>query len=191
MVDELYDCTFGKTPCADIGAIAGGLEASTVNGQTYFFTNGNDVYAFDFGTTTIRPIATNQGRLKDDLVIGADTNHVYWNVGGYESNNAVSSAGVDGGAGPQVVNTIDGVVDSLASDGTNLYFTSAGVLTIPDGGGYQLVEPGTVSTAPVTGCCTYTNLEVQGFTGNIAVGGGAIFWIETDASGTSIYGLRP
>jgi hypothetical protein len=190
MVDELYDCTLGTATCADIGPISGGLEASTVNGPTYFFSNGTDVHAFDFGTTTIRTIATGQGRLKDDLVIGADTNRVYWNVGGYEANNAITSSGLDGGVLTQVVTGIDGVVDSLASDGTNLYFTSLSVLTLPDGGGFQLAGPGIVSTAPAAGCCTYANLEAQGLAGNIAVGGGAIFWIDSEGSGNFIYGLK-
>ena len=189
-VDELYDCTLGVTPCVDLGPISGTLEASAVNAQAYFFTNASSVYAHDFGTATVRTIATGQGSPKDILVLGADANRIYWNLGGAKANNTITAAGFDGGVGPQVVTGIDGVVDSLASDGTNLYFTSLSVLTLPDGGGYQLMGPGIVSTAPATGCCTYSNLETQGLTQSIAVGGGAIFWIDAEGSAITIYGLK-
>jgi hypothetical protein len=176
---ELYDCALGAATCADIGGLPAGFPHAVANARSLFFTSGGDVHEFDFGETSYGTIASGQSA----LFLALDATQIYW--ANFSTTGTITRALQDGGTSTTIASSVSGPIGSLATDGTNVYFTRVPEHIAADGG-TVVGDPGYVSSAPTGGCCAFTDLVTGTVPKSVVAAGGALFWID----GAVIYGLR-
>jgi hypothetical protein len=171
----VFDCPLGSSSCAMDGntPFSSGIAAGAT--RAYFpDPTDNVIGEIDFGGPAIHFAASGQSLSSNSTGIAADQNNVYWVNG----TQIVKMSQLVGPVTPIAALPSGANGDVMATDGTNVYLTTAAT--------------GQVLYAPVAGCCsgstccTATPLVPTGTvpTG-ITVAGGMVFWID----GANIYGV--
>jgi hypothetical protein len=169
---ELYECPVGgsASSCNSVSALSFVPVGAATNSTNYYFHDNNtgQVDVMTFGTTPqLGAVETGQG---SGMTGGTavDSNYVYWTGDSY----GIRRAQQIGGAVSNVTTFPSGTGVVIATDGTNVYFTTNG-------------SPNFVGYAPVNGSAGPFRIAPSTSATGIVAAGGMVFWLD----GTTIYGI--
>lgn len=169
---ELYDCPVGgsASSCISVSGLSFIPVGAATNSTNYFFHDNNtgQIEALTFGVTPqLGAVETGQmsGMTGGTAV---DSNYVYWTGDSY----GIRRAQQIGGAVSNVTTFPSGTGLVLATDGTNVYFTTSGSTNF-------------VGYAPVNGSAGPYRIAPSTSATGIVAAGGMVFWLD----GTTIYGI--
>lgn len=173
----LYKCSLARKSCAVLYGVdfPGAFllpndVAVTMAGDRLFWTDSaqGTISRADYTTSApVGPVVSNQN---GPCLLALDSTNVYWeNVvpgidGGAPSFSIASTPQASPGVVKSVVSSMSGAPQDLRTDGTNLYFELGGDLEY----------------VPVNGSAPPQPLKAGQQVYAIAVGGGAIYWLNAD-----------
>jgi hypothetical protein len=182
---EFYDCTLSASTCTDVSALSSPLtyyqQGAVANSSALYFVDlpDKEIRVYNFGSGSIGIFETGQNLGWGSIAI--DSSSVYWST-----NTQIVKAPLAGGTVTPLGNFPSGVtaviaVQGMASDGTNVYFTTN-------------ATPPQVAYVPTAGCCPSSSnccgatpiVQASNPTSITAPpGSGMIFWID----GSNITGM--
>jgi hypothetical protein len=185
--EEMWSCTFQPSPdCHLLFQLNSNANNLAVNSNYLAYTTANAVWTYQLSSNLPSSVAAEPA--SSPYITAIDSTYVYWAVssGGLVTVKRTPLAGPPSAVPEVVVSNFAGAVDSISTDGKNLYF-SANVS--PDAS----VGSGVIAYAPVGGGSggALPPAPTEIYTGDIVygavVGGGAIYWF--DGVSNRIYGL--
>ena len=153
-----------------------------MSGARLFWTDSafGTIVRADYSSNVMGSAVTGQS---GPCLLALDSTYVYWANVSLGDAGPASASSFSIGRTPQatpgtvtpVVPSVAGFLDGMQSDGTNLYFVQ--------GGSGQV---GLLEYVPVDGSAAPRSLKDGQQAYGLAVGGGAIFWLNAD---NTIYGI--
>ena len=178
----LFKCNLASKSCAhqyDVTVPTNPLPGNdiAVSGSRLFWTDSQigDILRADYSVNSEGPAVMGQA---GPCLLALDATYVYWanvtpanaSAGTPASFSIARTSQASPGSVSTVVSTMSGVLSEIGTDGTNVYFIGT------------TSQVGLLEYAPVDG--SYASnprfLKTGQITGGMAVGGGAIYWLNND-----------
>jgi hypothetical protein len=174
----MWRCTFQSSPdCHLMFQLNSNANNLAVNATYLAYTTSNAVWTYQLSSNVPSSVAAEPAG--SPYITAIDSTYVYWAVssGGLVTVKRTPLAGPASAVPEVVVSNFAGTVDSISTDGKNLYFSAN---FTPDAS----VGSGVIAYAPVGGGSggALPPAPTEIYTGNVVygavVGGGAIYWFD-------------